>query len=137
MSTADGAGSASALGDPAFFAGDPDTALADQRRERPVRWHDDGEFWAVCRHRDIQTVGKDPGTFCSGAGVLMADRGREIAAQDSILYLDPPRHGPYRKLVSRAFTPAGWPTSNRASASSPWSCSTPSTPVDRWIWSMP
>jgi len=37
--------------------------------------------------------------------VLMADRGREIAAQDSILYLDPPRHGSYRKLVSRAFTP--------------------------------
>jgi len=93
------------LGDPAFFAGDPDTALADQRRECPVRWHDDGEFWAVCRYRDIQTVGKDPGTFCSGSGVLMADRGREIAAQDSILYLDPPRHGSYRKLVSRAFTP--------------------------------
>jgi len=37
--------------------------------------------------------------------VLMADRGREIAAQDSILYLDPPRHGSHRQLVSRAFTP--------------------------------
>ena len=59
----------------------------------------------MCRRRDIQTVGKDPDTFCSGSGVLMADRGWEIAAQDSILYLDPPSHGPYRKLVSRAFTP--------------------------------
>ena len=105
MSTAGGAERASTLGDPAFFAGDPDTELADQRRECPVRWHDDGEFWAVCRYRDIQTVGKDPGTFCSGLGVLMADRRREIAAQDAILYLDPPRHGSYRKLVSRAFTP--------------------------------
>jgi hypothetical protein len=71
-----------------------------------VRWHVDGELWAVCRRRDIQTVGKDPDTFCSGSGVLMADRGWEIAAQDSILYLDPPSHGPYRKLVSRASRPS-------------------------------
>ena len=42
----------------------------------------------------FQAVGRDPGTFCSGSGVLMADRGEEIAAQDSILYLDPPLHGP-------------------------------------------
>ncbi len=35
----------------------------------------------------------------------MSDRGREIAAEDSVLYLDPPRHEQYRKLVNRAFTP--------------------------------
>lgn len=106
MSSADtGTGRTPTLGDPEFFAGEPDAALAYQRRACPVRWHDGGEFWAVCRHRDIQMMGKDPDTFCSGSGVLMADRGREIAAQDSILYLDPPRHGPHRKLVSRAFTP--------------------------------
>ncbi|HUY64802.1 MAG TPA: cytochrome P450 [Acidimicrobiales bacterium] len=93
------------LGDPAFFASDPDPALADQRRTCPVRWHDDQKFWALCRHADIQRVGKDPEAFRSGGGVLMADRGREIAAQDSILYLDPPRHGSHRQLVSRAFTP--------------------------------
>lgn len=93
------------LGDPAFFAGDPDTALAVQRATCPVRWHEDQAFWAMCRHADIQEVSRDPERFRSGSGVLMSDRGREIAAQDSILYLDPPRHGPHRKLVSRAFTP--------------------------------
>jgi cytochrome P450 len=93
------------FGDPAFFAGDPDPQLAELRRRCPVSWQPDGEFWAVTRLRDIQTVGKDPATYCSGQGVLMADRGREIAAEDSLLYLDPPRHEQYRKLVNRAFTP--------------------------------
>ena len=93
------------LGDPAFFAGDPDRAMADLRRRCPVSWHEQGEFWAVTSHGDIQAIGKDPITFCSARGVLMADRGRRIAAEDSILYLDPPRHDLYRRLVNRAFTP--------------------------------
>lgn len=93
------------LGDPAFFAGACDEALAEQRRACPVRWHDDQKFWAVLRHADVVAISRDPARFCSSSGVLMGDRGREIAAQDSILYLDPPRHGEHRKLVSRAFTP--------------------------------
>ena len=93
------------LGDPAFFAGDPDPEMAELRRHCPVSWQKGGEFWAVTSLRDIQTVGKDPANFCSGQGVLMSDRGREIAAEDSVLYLDPPRHEQYRKLVNRAFTP--------------------------------
>jgi cytochrome P450 len=93
------------LGDPGFFAGEPDLLLAEQRRACPIHWHGDLQFWALCRHADIQEVSRDPERFRSGAGVLLADRGREIAAQDSILYLDPPRHAPHRKLVSRAFTP--------------------------------
>ncbi len=93
------------LGDPAFFAGDPDPAMAELRRRCPVSWQEGGGFWAVTRHGDIQAIGRDPVTFCSGQGVLMADRGRAIAAEDSILYLDPPRHDQYRRLVNRAFTP--------------------------------
>ncbi len=93
------------LGEPGFFAGDPDTALAELRRRCPVSWHEQGAFWAVTRHDDIQTVSRQPETFCSGRGVLMADRSRPVAAEDSLLYLDPPRHDRYRKLVTRAFTP--------------------------------
>lgn len=70
-----------------------------------MRWHDDGRFWALTRHADVQEVSRDTARFRSGDGVLMADRERVVAAQDSILYLDPPRHGPYRQLVNRAFTP--------------------------------
>src|SRR5579862_528475 len=96
---------AASLGHPAFFAGRCDEQLAQQRRSCPVRWHEEGEFWAVLRHGDIQELSRDPKRFRSGAGVLMSDRGREIASQDSILYLDPPRHAEHRKLVNRAFTP--------------------------------
>jgi cytochrome P450 len=93
------------IGDPDFFAGDPHPEFAELRRGCPVSWQKDAELWAVTGLREIQTVGKDPATFCSGQGVLLSDRGREIAAEDSLLYLDPPRHEQYRKLVNRAFTP--------------------------------
>jgi cytochrome P450 len=93
------------LGDPAFFAGEPDEELARQRRTCPVRWHEEGRFWAVTSHVAVQRVSADPDTFSSGHGVLLGDRERSVSAQDSLLYLDPPRHGPRRKLVNRAFTP--------------------------------
>jgi cytochrome P450 len=97
--------SAVPLDDSRFYAGDPDPVLADLRRRCPVYYHPAGNFWVLTRHADLQEVSKDPARFCSGQGVLLADRARAIAAADSILYLDPPVHGRYRKLVSRAFTP--------------------------------
>lgn len=93
------------LGEPAFFAGRPDEDLAELRRACPVSWHDDERFWALSRHADVQEVSCDPARFHSSRGVLLADRNREVAAADSVLYLDPPQHGRYRKLVSRGFTP--------------------------------
>ncbi len=93
------------LGQPEFFAGDPDPVLAELRRRCPVSWQESGGFWAVTRHADIQAISRDPETFCSGRGVLIADRHRPVAAADSLLYLDPPRHERFRKLINRAFTP--------------------------------
>ncbi len=93
------------LGEPEFFAGDPDRPLTELRRRCPVSWHERGGFWALTRHADIQSTSRDPDTFCSGRGILIADRHRQVAAEDSLIYLDPPRHDRYRKLVNRAFTP--------------------------------
>ena len=93
------------LGQPEFFAGDPDPVLAELRRHCPVSWQERGGFWAVTRHADIQAISRDPETYCSGRGVLIADRHRPVAAADSLLYLDPPRHERFRKLINRAFTP--------------------------------
>ena len=95
--------SAAGIGDPAFYAGDPDPTLAALRRECPVSWHED--FWFVTRHEDVSSVSSRPDLFCSGHGVLPSDRNRAVSASDSILYLDPPMHARYRRLVSRAFTP--------------------------------
>ena len=92
------------LDDPAFWASDAEPELARLRAKSPVHWYEPGKFWALTRHADVLTVSKDPATFCSSQGVLMADRDRVVAAADSILYVDPPTHGRYRKLVSRGFT---------------------------------
>jgi cytochrome P450 len=96
--------SAPALDDPAFWAGDAEPELARLRAESPVHWHEPGKFWALTRHADVLAVSKDPARFCSSQGVLMADRDRTVAAADSILYVDPPAHSRYRKLVSAGFT---------------------------------
>lgn len=93
------------LDDPAFYAGDPDPALAALRADDPVWWYEPGKFWALTRHADVLAVSRDPRRFCNSQGVLMNDRDRPIAAADSLLYLDPPQHAQYRNLVSRAFTP--------------------------------
>ena len=95
---------APALDDPAFWAGDAEPALARLRAQTPVYWHEPGKFWALTRHADVLAVSKDPASFCSSQGVLMADRDRNVVAADSILYVDPPAHARYRKLVSAGFT---------------------------------
>ncbi|HWB66199.1 MAG TPA: cytochrome P450 [Mycobacteriales bacterium] len=94
------------LGNPDFFAADDvHSALAELRAVSPVAWQPQAECWAVTGHREVMEISTDPARFCSGSGVLLADRGRDIAASDSLLYLDPPAHVAYRKLISRGFTP--------------------------------
>ena len=93
-----------ALSDPAFYAGDPYPAYTWLREHDPVHRHEVGDFWALSRHADVAAVSRDPQTFVSSQGVLLVDRGRPIMAADSILYLDPPRHVRYRRLVGPVFT---------------------------------
>jgi cytochrome P450 len=94
-----------ALHDPAFYAGDPFPAFRHLRAESPVHWHDTPGFWAVSRHEDVVAVSRDPATFCSSRGVLIADIGRQMMPRESVIFLDPPEHTKYRKLVQPAFSP--------------------------------
>jgi cytochrome P450 len=95
------------LADPTFWdrgARERDIEFSRLRHEAPVSRH--GDFWAVVRHADIRAVSRDPGTFCSGRGVLFGDVPREIAeATQSIVAMDAPRHTKLRGLVNAAFTP--------------------------------
>src|SRR3954451_10285655 len=93
------------LDDPRFYADNPDAEFARLRAEDPVHWYEPGGFWALTRHADVMTVSRDPATFKSGAGTLLQDRTREVSPDQSILFLDPPAHARYRKLVSTQFTP--------------------------------
>jgi cytochrome P450 len=89
----------------AFVAPDYYDELARLRRDDPVHAYA-RHSWMVTRYDDVRTMSRDPARFCSGRGVLVNDplrHGQEI--HGSILHMDPPQHGPWRKLTSRHFTP--------------------------------
>jgi len=100
------AGVRPALHDPDFYAGDPFPAYRWLRAEAPVYWHDTPGFWAVTRHEDVIAVSRDPASFCSSQGTMLADLTRPIMPRQSILYIDPPDHVKYRKLVQPGFSPS-------------------------------
>jgi cytochrome P450 len=93
------------LHDPQFYAGDPLPAFRRLRAEAPVYWHPTPGFWAVSRYDDVVAVSRDPATFCSSRGILLSDLERPVVPRQSIIYIDPPEHVKYRKLVQPAFSP--------------------------------
>jgi cytochrome P450 len=93
------------LADPTFHSGDPFPVYRALRAAPELYWCDTPGFWAVSRHDDVVAVSRDPATFCSSRGTLLSDLERPIVPRQSILYMDPPEHGKYRKLVQPAFSP--------------------------------
>ena len=100
--------SALALDDPDFYLADPHAAFRWMRERAPVYRCERARLWAISKHADILQVARNPETFCSARGVLIHDGPRGETPTEvppSIIYMDPPHHNRYRKLVSRAFTP--------------------------------
>lgn len=96
-----------ALTDPGLYRGDPFPLFARLRAEAPLTWNDELGFWAVSTHAEVLEASKDPITWCSGRGILLRDiviPPAEIPG--ALLYVDPPEHGRYRKLVQPAFAPS-------------------------------
>ncbi|MCC5952233.1 MAG: cytochrome P450 [Acidimicrobiia bacterium] len=95
------------LSDPEFYAGDPFPLYARLRREAPVAWNDDLGFWALSRHAEVQAVSRQAELFCSSQGILLGDIGRDLPeTPGALLYVDPPEHTRYRRLVQPAFAPS-------------------------------
>ena len=79
------------------------------RREDPVHWFDRTEgipFWAITKHADIVTIGKRPEQFLNGPR-LVIDHRPEMPNDfpPTLIQIDPPKHGIYRQLISKRFTP--------------------------------
>lgn len=124
---------AAPLTDPTLYEGDPFPVYDRLRRQCPVAWNDDAGFWAVTTHREVQSAGADPATFCSSRGILVEEIGAEFASPPTMMHTDPPAHTRYRRLVQPGFKPTvvrGLEDSVRAKARTLVEAITPDTPVD-------
>lgn len=93
-----------ALLEPATYAGDLHSTLAELRRRAPMAWNATRGFWAVSRHADVTEVSGDPGRFCSSKGILVDEIGVTYDTPPTMMHSDPPEHTRYRKLVRPGFT---------------------------------
>jgi cytochrome P450 len=92
---------------PGFFLGDSYyESLAWLRSESPLHRIGDG-LVLVSRYDDIREISRQPELFASRHGALVNDtrRRRPDDESGSIIHLDPPIHGEWRRIVNREFTP--------------------------------
>jgi cytochrome P450 len=79
------------------------------RREDPVHWFDrttGRPFWAVTKHADIITISKQPEKFLNGPRLVLSHEPEVPSVfPPTLIQLDPPKHGLYRQLISKRFTP--------------------------------
>jgi cytochrome P450 len=85
------------------FHANPYPVYRQLRDEFPVYRNDERGFFALTRYEDVLAATRDPGTFTSGAGIMLDNTGIDMIPM--LLTMDPPHHDELRRLVNRAFTP--------------------------------
>jgi cytochrome P450 len=86
---------------------DPHPVWKRLRDEAPVYFNAEHGFYALSRFDDVLAAHLDPVTFSSAHTTVLEMMTPDVAefAQSFMIFMDPPSHTRYRKLVSRAFTP--------------------------------
>ncbi|MEU9551839.1 cytochrome P450 [Streptomyces werraensis] len=81
--------------------------FARARREAPVFWDATRFVWQVFSYEDYNTVSTNPQLFSSDFSPVypVPEELALLMGPGTFGGIDPPRHGPLRKLVSQAFTP--------------------------------
>jgi cholest-4-en-3-one 26-monooxygenase len=79
------------------------------RAEAPVARIDaEGQqpFWAITKHADIVQISAQPLRFSSAQGVTLPRAGAPpLPPSEMVVLLDPPKHGPMRRVAMGRFTP--------------------------------
>ena len=100
-----------------FTEGIPHEWFTYLRANAPVYKHPEPDgpgFWVMSKHADVITCNRDAASFSSqaarGGVVGLEERAggpseAEAAGGNLMLFMDPPDHTRYRKLVNRGFTP--------------------------------
>ncbi len=92
--------------------GPPHDLFARMRREAPVHWNPLGDgagCWSLFGHAEITKVSHDSETFSSRRGGVFVNPDQVLNLDvigNQLLYMDPPTHTRYRKILARVFTPA-------------------------------
>jgi len=84
---------------------DPHPIWKRLRDEAPLYYNEQHDFYAVSRFADVDAFSRDPKTFCSSHGTVMEMITAEATEMEIMIFMDPPEHTRYRRLVSKAFTP--------------------------------
>jgi cytochrome P450 len=99
------------LVDPERFArrGYPHAVWTRLRAEAPVaHFAPPGyrPFWAITKHADVTRISSQPRLFSSAHGIMLgpASSAQATVPSEMIVMLDPPRHGPMRRVASLRFT---------------------------------
>jgi len=87
------------------YKADPHSIWKRLRDEAPLYYNEQHDFYAVSRFADVDAFSRDPKTFCSSHGTVMEMLGPDPTDMEIMIFMDPPEHTRYRRLVSKAFTP--------------------------------
>jgi len=96
--------------DPERYArgGYPHDVWTRLRAEEPVAYFESPgfePFWAITKHADVLEISKQPLRFSSAQGITLRPAGVVFPPSEMIVMLDPPRHGPVRRVANGRFTP--------------------------------
>ena len=64
-------------------------------------------FWAITKHADVLELARQPTMFSSAQGISLRRAGEVVPPADLVVMLDPPRHGPMRRVANARFTRRG------------------------------
>lgn len=91
---------------------DPHPTWKRLRDEAPLYYNEQYDFYALSRFADVYAASLDWQTYSSARGTVleMIDTSADPAPLDPathslMIFMDPPAHDEFRRLVSRAFTP--------------------------------
>ncbi len=96
--------------DPERYARDgyPHEVWTRLRAEAPVAYFTPPgyePFWAITKHADILEISKQPERFSSAQGITLRPAGVVVPPSELVVMLDPPEHGPVRRVANGRFTP--------------------------------
>lgn len=81
---------------------------ADLRDHGPVHRVEHGDYWVLSRFADVSAAARDTETFSSAQGLSVGYgevEGTGLGEATPMVFLDPPDHTEFRRLISRGFTP--------------------------------